>query len=776
MNNQGVFYAFSALLGILAGFQSFIWSIVSFGFLFLFLQKRKKFDSRSLWVIFILFLVFYVRSEIAEFQQHSRLTGNEENFLLFFHEAGTIDGDKLTLKAKDQTSGERLLVQYRIKSEKEKKYLQQHLSPGLVCRIKGTLNKPKSASNENAFNYRVYLERNHIYWLMEPEEIRLASCQQTSGILTKIKQIRMEGIRYVESHFPKETVPLAVALLFGTDDLIAENIMEQYRELGIVHLLAISGLHITIIVAIVYYLLLRLGVTREKSMLVLFICLPLYGVLAGASPSVIRSVLMTMLLLLSTGRRDHSRVSVLDVISFTFLLYVFTAPYAIYNIGFQLSFIAVLSLLLSAPIILANCRHPLSLMFSTSYISMICTAPVLLYSFFEFSIISLLVNLLYIPLFNLILLPYVLFGFVLHLLIGDIVTPLLELLNGIIVRMNEITAKVASLPWNTIALGRPEPPLLLLYGWGFFLLFVIWEASTKGKAKVRMLLLGVPCLLFSVQYILNHYPLEGEITFLDVGQGDCIFIRLPLGKGQYVIDTGGSIVFEKEQWQIRSDSYETGKDTVVPYLKSKGAVSIDKLILTHGDLDHAGGAQAVLQELKVKELVLPDVKEKNEVELRLIQLAKDRGVPVTFVHEGDSWKSGTYLFQVLSPKENGHIGGNDGSIVLYSELGGLTWLFTGDLEEEGEKKLLRDYPTLTADVLKVGHHGSKSSTSDAFIAQISPDTAVISVGENNLYQHPHPEVIEKLRRRNINILRTDQNGAITYSFRKEAGTFSVQHP
>ena len=589
-----------------------------------------------------------------------------------------------------------------------------------------------------------------------------------------LKKVRVNGIHYIESNFPNETIPLATALLFGSSDLITQNTMDNYRELGIVHLLAISGLHITIIVAIVYNLLLRIGLTREKCIVILLVCLPIYGILTGASPSVNRSVFMTMLFLVGRRWVKSGQFVAIDVIAMTFLIYLFVDPYVLFNVGFQLSFLVTFTLLLSAPYILKMTQHPISLLLTTSFLSMLCSAPILLYFFFEFSIISVLVNILYIPVFNVILLPYLLFVFVLHLLLGSLIDPLLYPLNEMIIFTNNLTEKIADLPWNTIVLGRPSMLFILLYGWGLFLFFVLWEKGVKGMKKFFLFLF--PFILFLGQYMLTNLSLDGEVTFLDVGQGDCIFIRLPFGKGNYLIDTGGGLTFDKQPWQERDHAFDVGEDTVVPFLKSKGVTTIDKLILTHGDTDHAGSAEAILQEMKVQELVLSDRKEKNELERKLIGMAQSEGIAIRNVHAGDSWRVGENRFYILSPEGNSQGDSNNGSIVLYTELGGLKWLFTGDLEAEGEEKLMKKNPTLNVDVLKVGHHGSKSSTTEDFLERISPQWAIISVGENNRYQHPHQEVLDRLQKNEINIYRTDQLGAITYTFRKETGTFSVQNP
>ena len=775
LKNKGVFYAISALIGVLAAFQGFLVYFISLNLYLFFLIPRKKFSLRQVTIIYFLFFSFFIRAEVDIEHNKTSYVGNEKTFYLVLEELGKMDGDLLTVTAIDMQNEETLLLKYRIQSEAEKNRLTHYLSPGLIIKVNGKLEEPSISTNENAFNYKRYLEQKHIFWILKPDKLVIIRDKPSApNVLIMLKKVRTNGIHYLESNFPKETIPLATALLFGSSDFITQNTMDNYRELGIVHLLAISGLHIAIIVSIVYNLLLRVGVTREKSIVILLVCLPIYGILTGASPSVTRSVFMTMLLLLGRRWGKGGQFVAIDVIATTFLLYLFVNPYVLYNVGFQLSFLVTLILLLSAPYILKVTLHPVSLLLTTSFQSMLCSAPILLYFFFEFSIISVLVNLLYIPIFNVILLPYLLFVFVLHLLLGSFIDPLLYPLNEMIIFTNNLTEKIAVLPWNTIVLGRPSMLFLLLYGWGLFLFFVQWEKGVKGMKKFFLFLF--PFFLFLGQYMLTNLSLDGEVTFLDVGQGDCIFIRLPFGKGNYLIDTGGSLTFEKQPWQERDQAFDVGEDTVVPFLKSKGVTKLDKLILTHGDADHAGSAEAILQEMRVQELVLPDRKEKNELERKLIGMAQSEGIAIRFVHEGDRWKVGENRFYILSPEVNSQSDSNDGSIVIYTELGGLKWLFTGDLEAEGEAKLMKKNPTLSVDVLKVGHHGSKSSTTEEFLEKISPQRAIISVGKNNRYQHPHQEVLKRMQEREMTIYRTDLNGAITYTFRKETGTFLVHNP
>jgi competence protein ComEC len=257
---------------------------------------------------------------------------------------------------------------------------------------------------------------------------------------------------------------------------------------------------------------------------------------------------------------------------------------------------------------------------------------------------------------------------------------------------------------------------------------------------------------------------------IDVGQGDSILIHYPFGKGTYLIDTGGTIQFEEEEWKKPAKPYEVGRDVVVPFLKGKGLTQIDKLILTHGDSDHIGGTLAVLKDIKVKQILMPSVAEPSKSEINLIKEANKRGIQVVTVADGSSWEIGKSIFYVLSPEKNYQGERNSGSIAIIANIGGLNWFFGGDLDQAGEERIIKKYPNLQIDVLKAGHHGSKTSTSEIFINKIKPSIALISVGERNRYGHPHNEVLEQLS--NTTVYRTDYHGAVTYRFNQENGTFS----
>jgi competence protein ComEC len=317
--------------------------------------------------------------------------------------------------------------------------------------------------------------------------------------------------------------------------------------------------------------------------------------------------------------------------------------------------------------------------------------------------------------------------------------------------------------------GRPNTFFLILDIVILFILFILWEqVNRKKQGKKMVILCSILLLLPSCWNQINPY---GEVTVIDVGQGDSILIHLPFNQGNYLIDTGGTLQFSAEPWQKRTKVFETGEDVVVPFLKGQGITKIDKLILTHGDTDHIGGALAVIKELNVKQVVMSDMVERSETERVIQKEADKKKIPVIFVSRGNQWKQGVSDFVVLSPEKNFQGDRNRGSVCILASIAGLNWFFGGDLDQPGEAEIVNRYPNVTIDILKVGHHGSKTSSSDIFLKHFKPKVALISVGEKNRFGHPHKEVIEKLTNIGSTIFRTDFQGQISYRFFNGKGTF-----
>ena len=758
--------AFSATLGVAVisfpGWKSITCIVLYFLFL-LFTQRTKH-----LFYYFLIFIIFVLVASWNNHRNVTTFTGAETQQIVYFTELPDIDGNILRGKV-DTVAGEQLMLQYKIKSEQEKVQLQTALKIGVSCPISGSLAEPEGRRNPNGFDYNRYLELHSIFWIFKADTLSLPTCSvEKQTFVQSIRDFRSEAVFYVNDNFPKESSGFVNALLFGDQRWIDEDELVTYQRLGLVHLLAISGLHVSFLAGFIFYLGIRIGVTRERMTLIMLLLLPIYIILSGASPSVLRSCFMAMLFFAAS--LSKKRLSAGEIIASIYLLLLLYNPNFLYNIGFELSFSVAFSIIMSGGVIQRYSNKLIQLLV-ISVICQLAALPILLYYFYEVSLLGIFLNVLFVPIYSSILLPFSIVVLLLHLVSTALADPFLYMLNGTFLLCNRIADLVVHIPLASMTFGKPSFWVLLLLVVAVFGLFICWDTESKYSKIARYLLISL--LVF--QYNIQKLSPFGEILFVDIGQGDCIFIKLPYNRGNYLIDTGGSIAFNQEAWMERRKTYNTAEDIIIPLLKSKGIHHLDKLILTHPDADHIGSAKEILQHIPVKSIVIGRESESDYMDKDFVEVAKLKGIPIQTLQRGDKWEAGGVNFHVLHPykKEENT---NDASIVLYAKMGGLTWLFTGDFGMEGEPELVASYPTLRADVLKAGHHGSKTASSEELVATLLPKVSVISAGKNNRYGHPHQEVIDVFNQHGVKIFRTDSHGAITYRFKKSTGTFSTQLP
>lgn len=764
MREKLIFATLSALIGIIGAFEG-IWILFIFLLFLLGLLGKKKINKKLVFILLFFFVFYYFVSYLSIKQNTTTISPSKTHFFVQFSDDLKIDGDHLKSIVTDVETQERLILTYKIPTQMEKEEYEDHILMKNICSVTGNLEEPSTPRNLNAFNYKEYLKQEHILWEIEVTYWSISSCTQSPyTMLDQIKLMRLNGISQIEKNFPKELAPLAAALIFGTRELLADETLTSYQRLGVIHLISISGLHVALLVGIIFYLGIRLGAVREKLSKILILVLPLYAILTGATPSVNRAVIMAVLILISTNNQSFKLKSI-DGMCFSFLILTLSNPYMIYNIGFQLSYIVTFALLLSKSIF---SYYPSSIgkMIVTSYISQVSALPLLLYHFFEIPLLSIAANLLFIPLYSFIFLP----GFILLFIIQFISTNAFQFLAfflSIVANYsNDLAEYLSAFSWTRLIPGRPTLLITSLYVLSILISFFSWE-KWQGY-RIHLIL---PWLVLCLHLLYPYASSKGEVTFIDVGQGDSILIKLPYNQGNYLIDTGGNVHFNVASWKQRKKEYDVGKDVLIPFLKAKGIHQLDLLILTHGDMDHMGGSFSLLDEIKVKKIMLPSIKNKSPLEKKLIKKAKKHYIEVSYVSAGSRWAIKNNEFFILSPLANFNGDKNEGSIVIYSKIGGIRWLFTGDLGIEGEKEILEKHPNLLIDVLKVGHHGSRNSTSQAFIKQINPKYSIISVGKKNGFGHPHNEVLKILEEEGSKILRTDTSGGITYYFKGERGTF-----
>ena len=436
----------------------------------------------------------------------------------------------------------------------------------------------------------------------------------------------------------------------------------------------------------------------------------------------------TVLFSLSPGKKYLSNHE-FYIIFFCVLLWL--NPFRIYDIGFLYSFIVSDALILFSKYL--QKRSTLHKLISMSWISFVASIPITLSHQYELQFTSILWNIIYIPFIS-----YVLFPMAFVVVLFPFCFSIFSFLLSILSWANQVSEKL--LP---SAIIFRKPSVL------FYVLFVI---CFYGKKPLRWKSLAILCLLAILKFSTYFYPYE--FVMFDVGQGDSMLIR---GEKNILIDTGGKLSYQKEKWQEKkTESY--AQRVIIPYLKATGITKIDYLILTHGDYDHMGEAINLVNNFKVEKVIF-NCGEFNDLEKELIKVLDKKKIPYySCIKELNVDNNKLYS---LNNKDYGNE--NDNSSVIYTKLNNHKFLFMGDAGVGVEEDLIEKYNLQDIDVLKVGHHGSKTSSGKEFINEINPKYSIISVGKNNRYGHPNKEVLNNLS--DSKIYRTDQNGSVMFKIK-----------
>lgn len=620
---------------------------------------------------------------------------------------------------------------------------------GARCQITGSIELPEKARNPGQFDFNKFLLAKgitHQLILASPDDIACSG----SSYLSSIYDVRKNLIRYVEKNVGSATSPWINALVLGDDSLIDENTVELFRKWGLSHILAISGLHVGLIIALLYFLLIKLNVlTKEKAGWLMIFFLPFYAIIAGGEPSVWRASLMALFFILLG--KWKLRYSVTDVISIVFILLILMDKFIIYNVGFQFSFLVTFGLLLSKDWFMKNSSSFL-LMLRISFISQMMILPLQLAYFYTFQPLSILLNLIVVPYFSFFVIPLMFF----LLILSPVSTTFMKMIdsifgdiNGVFIAFIESVDQIADFP---MVIGPLPTSLVIIYYALFFLLMKHVQVDKPRRAFGYGILAA---LLLAGIAIRPYFSPIGSVTMLDIGQGDAFVIELPYRKAVIFIDAGAKVAFGKTE-----PSDTVYKQIIKPYLYSKGINRIDALFLSHEDADHIGSAPFILEEMDVD----------NVITSNYFEMDQDWNGRLKRIEAKQEVIIGGQSFYVVSPLDKND-DANENSLVLYTKIGGKDWLFTGDIGKDTEKKIANTFPNLDVDVLKIAHHGSATSTEKAFINEIEPAYSWISVGKNNAYGHPTEEVLNTLRDEEVIVFRTDKDGAVQYRFKDNRGTF-----
>ncbi|MTT32493.1 DNA internalization-related competence protein ComEC/Rec2 [Terrilactibacillus sp. BCM23-1] len=736
------------------------------------------FYGTNLWIPLIILIVYlgyiYMRSTYSLFigclvvsvvfgmnilwvtQQETKLSPKKTVFHGKIITIPDFDGDIVSFQFKTD-EGELVVARYTQSSISEKRSLQKNLHVGNSYQIIGQLEKPNFPTNFHSFNYRQYLDHKHIYWILTAEKPP-HSLPSSITFIEQIMQWREKQIYRIQHMFPEPIDGLMSALIFGDQSHMPVELQKAYQTLGIVHILAVSGLHVVLLLAMVNFICLRLGMIREHVLVLLLLFIPMYVILTGAEASVIRAGLTGMFVLGYTLIKKIHLTSV-DLISIVFLVMIFYDPEVLFQMGFQLSFLATSAILLSAHTIYKKGFSYLEQLLWLSVICELATFSILIPSFYQFSFISFVMNMIFVPLMTNVILPLSMTTYIVSYIYSPLSLVLSQFMSSLLIYPHRVLLYFYHHPHFIMTYGSLTPVklfgmILLIYG-----CLCLWEYHLK---RVEYLLIIPFVFMYMIVVLSGTWFSQGHVVFLDVGQGDSILIKLPHQKGTILIDTGGIVPYKTEAWKKRKDPFKVGRDVVLHELRGSGIRQIDMLILTHSDYDHIGGVKDLIGQIPIRKLIISSWFNPSPADMNMLKQAVSQGTKIQKVQKGDTINFSTYAFHVLSPTTNQD--SNNNSIVLHTRLGGLNWLFTGDLEEEGENQLIKNYPRLSIDVLKVGHHGSQSSTSEQFLNVIKPNYAMISVGKNNRYGHPNQEVLQRLSSSHIKIMRTDQLGAIRWTF------------
>ncbi|SEF48019.1 ComEC/Rec2 family competence protein [Paenibacillus sp. UNC499MF] len=767
--------------------------------------------------------------------------------------------------------------------------------------VRGELQEPAAARNFGGFDYRRYLRQQGKHWLLVVKGAQQVQHGPPASLSAVFKSPRLAADRllrttdalrgYLGSRIDRIFTPgqagFMKSMLIGLTDDMDPDRYGQFSNLGLTHILAISGLNVAVFLGVLIWVLKRLGLPKETYLLVAVFLLPLYILLTGASPSIVRAGLMTMIGLLAV--RKNRIKDILQIACLVGLGLLIWNPYYLLDVSFQLSFLVTIGLIVGVPRVTALLPLKNGILRNTAAITLVSqlvSFPVSIYYFNQFSLLSWLANAALVPVFSLLIFPAGLIATFLGLLyvpIGRLGAWVTETGTGFVFSIVEWLDR-----WEGFRTIWPSPSFFWIAAYYILLagICLVLErlvlnrrvqeaeegprldvpASGQGglykfsKSPAAVITLGFCWIgLLFYGYTPDRWSTEAYVDMIDVGQGDSILIRTP-ARRYILVDGGGTVTFRKpgEEWKLRRDPYEVGRKTLVPLLKKRGVHKLDAVILTHEDADHSGGLQAVLEDFPVETFIFNGTYKSGPQVEKLFRTVVDKKIPLISAAYGktlrmdsrtrldflapqlpagthsppDEYKPGEAAFPAgkssspdtsgsgkaafpVQPTEgkaeaapapppardaSGSTGSpivmeneqNGVSVVFLLEMDGTRWLFTGDMDVKAERRVLELLQTGNSageahetkppqsdtgtherdrtengspapagiDVLKVAHHGSKTSTGSDWLGYWKPRTALISAGVKNMYRHPSPDVVARLERNDIRVLRTDLLGEI----------------
>ena len=513
------------------------------------------------------------------------------------------------------------------------------------------------------------------------------------------------------------------------------------KQLGLLHLFSISGMHVVYLVTLCQFILARLGVLREHSQLILAIGLPFYAIIAGGSGTLIRAILIGEASLLQPllNHKQSTQISGLDMWSLSLIGGVTLQPAVLLTLGGQLSYLLAFALIYVA----------VEKTWWQTWLMNLVSLPLILHTVFQIHVLSTPVNLLVIPLFGWFIFPLVIIGACL----GGVLNWAANITNTVLMVFSGLTNWFGQLP-GMVTFGH----LSTLFTWVCLLMTLL--AIDERRPRVRCKWLIALAIVYGVAFVTIRWPVDGEVSFIDVGQGDSILLRTPFNRHVSLIDTGGKVGFSKPLWARTLPGMTNVEAVTVNYLHSRGISEIDDVNCSHQDADHIGDVGRLLQLMTVHTLTIPaGMRQSRGFQAKIAPYLKQtRVIELTAGRQPKN-----FPFTIYHPFHPGP-GGNEDSVSLGTIRNGVRFLFMGDLDRAGEREILQHYSSLTTDVLKLGHHGSDTSSDPLFIKQVAPKLGIISAGRENRYGHPKQRTLTTLTQNHIVAVNTADAGMISYVY------------
>lgn len=599
-------------------------------------------------------------------------------------------------------------------------YLQENekinINIGDKIKAIGEFTEPTSNTTKYLFNYKKYLYNKDIFYIVNATSIKKIS--STKNIYYKIKQILLNTTA---------SSPYLKAFILGDTSQISQDVKRAYQEIGINHLLAIGGMQITILAQVLLTFFKKIKVPETKRYIFTSLVILFYFSLIEFTASSLRGLLFFFLF--SINQLYYFYIKPQNIFLVVLAITLLINPYFIYDIGFQYSFLISITLILTSHLITGN--YLLKLL-KTSTISFLISIPISLYNYFQINLMSVIYNMFYVPLVNIVIFPMS--------ILTVIIKPLLPIYNILIFILEKTSLLVSNLSLGKLIF--PRLPIIIYFVY-FIVIIIVFINIKKHNLKPLVLL----TILLLIHYIYPTITRTTYIKMIDVGQGDSILLHS--NSESVLFDTGGKLSFSEEE------KSNIVLNTTIPLLKSLGIRKLKYLVLTHGDADHMGEAKYLIKYFNVEKILINEG-ELNYLEKELISLTSN----VEVANEGKYISCGDIDLVQLNTDLSDE---NDSSQVYFGKYNNITILLTGDASIKSEDYILNNYDIGNIDILKVGHHGSKTSTGKKLVEIIEPKYALISCGKDNKFNHPHESVLDNLA--DSKIYRTDQDGSIMFEIK-----------